>query len=79
MEIQEIEEIIIAIIPKVTNSQIVLSRESLLSDLPDYSSLLFLALLTEVEEKFEIKFKIMDLISMKTVADVASKTKSKLS
>lgn len=78
MEIREIEDIIIAIIPKVTNSQIELNRESLLSDLPDYSSLLFLALLTEVEEKFEIKFKIMDLISMKTVADVASKTKSKL-
>lgn len=78
MEVREIEDIIIAIIPKVTNSQIELNRESLLSDLPDYSSLLFLALLTEVEEKFEIKFKIMDLISMKTVADVASKTKSKL-
>lgn len=78
MEIREIEDIIIDIIPKVTNSQIELNRESILSDLPDYSSLLFLALLTEVEERFEIKFKIMDLISMKTVADVASKTKSKL-
>ncbi len=62
-----------------TNPNLVLSNDLTANDVDNWDSLTHMILITEIETRFEIKFKLKELNKMKNVGDLIEIVTAKLS
>ncbi len=62
-----------------TNPNLVLSNDLTANDVDNWDSLTHMILITEIETRFEIKFKLKELNKMKNVGDLIEIITAKLS
>ncbi|WP_378173692.1 acyl carrier protein [Aquimarina sp. SS2-1] len=55
-----------------------LSDETTANDVDGWESITHMMIITEVEKKFDIKFKLMDLMNMNNVGDLVNNIQSEL-
>ena len=60
------------------DDHLVLSRDNVQGDLPQWDSLRHAALIEEIEKYYNIKFDLMDMLSMQSVGDICDKIISKI-
>ncbi len=79
MKREEIVERLTLIFRKVFNEKDLVLRDDLTAnDVETWDSLTHMLMITEVENEFQIKFKLKDLNKMKQVGDLISIVESKL-
>ena len=77
MEKQEIKERLTEIVRKIFNdNSLILSEDMSATTVDAWTSLTFMQLLTEIEEQFKFKFKMMELIQLKNIGDIIKSIES---
>lgn len=76
----EIIDILTPIVREVfQNEHMVISDDMSAENVDDWTSLSFMQLLTKIEEKFGFRFKMMELIQLKTMGDIIDAMEKHLS
>lgn len=76
----EIIDILTPIVREVfQNENMVISDDMSAENVDDWTSLSFMQLLTKIEEKFGFRFKMMELIQLKTMGDIIDAMEKHLS
>jgi acyl carrier protein len=79
MERFEIKNELTSVFRKVFNNQtLVIADEFTANDVDGWNSLSHMILITEIEDKFAIKFRLKELNKMKNVGDMVELIKTKL-
>lgn len=60
------------------NDNIIITEKTTANDIDKWDSLTHLTLISDTEEEFDIKFKLKELIAMKTVGDYIKTIQSKV-